>query len=251
MTALRSGLIAFLTLLLVWQAIVWLAAPPSFILPPPSVAAAEFWRLRELILENALSTALAMSLGLILGAGLGSAAALAMTASPLVRAGLSPLLIASQAIPVFAIAPLLVLWLGYDLAPKIAMAALVVLFPVATSFHDALRRTPAALLEAAKLMSGDSFAARLRVLVHVRLPAALPGLATGLRTGAGVAAIAAVIGEWVGSGSGLGYLMLWANGRAQTGLLFASLATLFVLSLAFYALVDALSRRMTPWMNSN
>jgi putative hydroxymethylpyrimidine transport system permease protein len=171
-----------------------------------------------------------------------------MATSAPVRFVLNPLLVASQAFPVFALAPLLVVWMGYGLAPKIALAALVIFFPVAIAFADGLRRTPQSLLEAAKVMAGDGWPARLRTLRHIILPAALPALSTGLRTGAGVAAIAAVIGEWAGASEGLGYVMLWANARSQTPLMFAALILLFALAVAFTALIDMLARRLTPWL---
>jgi putative hydroxymethylpyrimidine transport system permease protein len=124
----------------------------------------------------------------------------------------------------------------------------VIFFPVAAAFADGLRRTPPDLAEAARVMAGPGRAARWRTLIHVTVPSALPALGTGLRVGAGVAAIAAVIGEWVGSSAGLGYVMLWANGRSQIPLMFAALITLFALAIAFAALVDVVTRRMTPWI---
>ncbi len=167
-------------------------------------------------------------------------------ASP-VRAALRPVLIASQAIPVFAIAPILVMWMGYGAAPKIVMAAIVIFFPVATAFADGLRRVPPETLDLARAMGGGRPGFRWRLLAHVQVPAALPALATGLRVAAGVAAIAAVIGEWVGASEGLGYLMPWANARSRIDLMFAALAALIALSLAFYLLIDFICRRMTPW----
>jgi len=200
----------------------------------------------DIIAGHALVTGAEMLAGLALGAVLGCAMALTLMAWRGGRRWLLPLLLISQAIPVFALAPLFVVWMGYGLAPKIAIAALVIFFPVAIAFADGLRRTPPALLDAARVMAGPR--ARLRTLRHITIPAALPSLATGLRLGAGVAAIAAVIGEWAGSSSGLGYLMLWANSRTDVPLMFAALIILFALAIAFSALIDFLSRRLTPWL---
>lgn len=247
MKASLSALAVLVVLLGIWQALDLVLDLPAYILPSP----AETWRAgmarRDFILDNALVTLGEMALGFLAGALLGVLTALAMAAAAPLRLVLRPVLIASQAIPVFALAPLFVVWMGYGLAPKIAIAALVIFFPVAIAFADGLRRTPPALREAARVMAGPGLRARLRVLRHVAIPAALPALATGLRLGAGVAAIAAVIGEWAGSSSGLGYLMLWANGRSQVPLMFAALIALFILAIAFSALIDILSRRLTPW----
>ena len=129
-----------------------------------------------------------------------------------------PLLVVSQALPVFALAPLLVLWLGYGMASKVAMAVLIIFFPVTAAFLDGLRRTEPGWLELARTMD----ARPLAILAQIRVPAALPALASGLRVAAAVAPIGAVIGEWVGSSAGLGYLMLHANARMQVDLMFAA-----------------------------
>jgi putative hydroxymethylpyrimidine transport system permease protein len=144
---------------------------------------------------------------------------------------------------VFALAPLLVLWLGYGLGSKVAMATLIIYFPVASAFLDGLRRTEPGWLDQARVMN----AGRLATLWHLRLPAALPALASGLRVAAAVAPIGAVVGEWVGSSAGLGYLMLHANARMQIDVMFAALALLAVFSVALYRLVDTAMRRLVSW----
>jgi len=248
MRAPLSALAVLIVLLAIWQAVSTLTGLPHYILPSPAQTFAAGLAQHEFLLDNALVTLSEMALGFLAGSLAGILAALAMAAAAPVRAVLHPALIASQAIPVFALAPLFVLWMGYGLAPKIAIAALVIFFPVAIAFADGLRRTPPALTDAARVMAGPGFTARLRILRRIAIPAALPSLATGLRLGAGVAAIAAVIGEWAGSSSGLGYLMLWANSRSQVPLMFAALIALFVLAVAFSAIIDLLSRRLTPWL---
>lgn len=240
-----TALIVLLVLVAIWQCVSSLTSLPAYILPSPAETFTAGWAQRAFIASNALVTLSEMALGFIAGATLGIVCALAMALAAPLRLVLRPALIASQAIPVFALAPLFVVWMGYGLAPKIAIAALVIFFPVAIAFADGLRRTPPALLEAARVMAGRH---RLAILRHIALPAAMPALATGLRLGAGVAAIAAVIGEWAGGSSGLGYLMLWANSRTQIPLMFAALIALFALAIAFSALIDLLSRRLTPWL---
>jgi putative hydroxymethylpyrimidine transport system permease protein len=126
---------------------------------------------------------------------------------------------------------------------KIAMAMLIIYFPVTTAFYDGLRRADPGLLELAQTMS----AGRWATLCHVRVPGALPALASGLRVATAVAPIGAVVGEWVGSSAGLGHFMLLSNARMQVDVMFAALVTLAVLSVTLYSIVDTLLRRMIPW----
>lgn len=158
-----------------------------------------------------------------------------------------PLLLVLQALPVFAIAPLLVLWFGFGLASKVVMASLVIFFPVASSFADALRRTSQDLLDAAALTQ----ATPLATLFLIRVPSALPGLGSGLRVAAVFAPIGAVIGEWVGASRGLGFVMLQANARMQADTLFAALIILAVLTIVLRFLVDAFAARLTPWVQAS
>ena len=155
-----------------------------------------------------------------------------------------PLLIISQAVPVFAIAPLLVLWLGYGMASKIAMAVLIIYFPVTAACYDGLRNTPQSWLQLAQTLQISPQA----MLFKVRLPAALPALASGLRIAVSIAPIGAVVGEWVGSSEGLGYLMLQANARMQIDLMFAALFLLLLIALCLYFFTDYWLRRSLPWV---
>jgi len=232
-----------------WQALVTMSGTPPYILPPPTRVLGALAGNAALIAHHARVTALEIGLGLALGTLAGVTTALAIGYFRGARRWLLPVLVASQAIPVFALAPVLVLWLGYGLASKVAMATLIIFFPVTAAFLDGLRRTDPAWLDLARTMTATP-AARgepLAVLVHVRIPAALPALASGLRVATAVAPIGAVVGEWVGASAGLGYLMLHANGRMQIDLLFAALLTLAALSVALWFTVDALLRRALPW----
>ncbi|WP_299820441.1 ABC transporter permease [uncultured Jannaschia sp.] len=238
-SAVRIAGIALLALL-AWHLLVVLAELPRFILPGPGLVFATLWTSRALIAEHALVTAAEVLLGLGIGAALGFVAAILLAASPLARSLLRPMLVFSQAVPVFALAPILTLWLGYGLLSKVAMALLIIFFPVTSAFFDALMRTPPGWLELARVMN----ATPARVLWRVRVPAALPGFASGLRLAAVYAPIGAIIGEWVGASRGLGYLMLLANGRAKIDLMFAALIVLAVGTLALHAAVDAACRKL-------
>jgi putative hydroxymethylpyrimidine transport system permease protein len=144
---------------------------------------------------------------------------------------------------VFALAPILVLWLGYGIISKVVMATLIIYFPVTAAFFDGLRRTEPGYLDLARTMN----ASRWAMLRQIRLPAALPAFASGLRVATAVAPIGAIVGEWVGSSQGLGFLMLHANGRMQIDVMFASLFILAIIAVTIYFIVDAGLRRLLIW----
>ncbi len=234
-------------LLLAWQTVVWVTQAEPYILPGP-IAVLVAWLSRyDLILSHTQTTAIEIVLGLAVGTLFGVISAIVIAQVRRVRRWLLPVLVISQAVPVFAIAPLLVLWLGYGIISKIAMASLIIYFPVTVAFLDGLRRTEAGWLDLASTMTAGATNRRWAVLLYIRIPAALPALGSGIRVAAAVAPIGAVVGEWVGSSSGLGYLMLHANARVQVDLMFAALATLAVLALALYYAIDWGLRRSMPW----
>jgi putative hydroxymethylpyrimidine transport system permease protein len=230
-------------LLLLWQGVVWLTGVPRFLLPPPWLVGQALLHSAPLLADHALITLLEILLGLLGGVLIGGASALAMALLPPLQPWLLPLLVLGQTIPVFALAPLLVLWFGYGLASKVAMAILIIYFPITAALFDGLRRTEPGWLDLARTMG----ATRLRTLLRVRLPAALPAFGSGLRVATAVAPIGAVVGEWVGSSAGLGYLMLHANARLQIEIMFAALIVLMAMALALYLTVDRLLVRLMPW----
>lgn len=237
------GLIIAAGLILLWWAVTLLGIPPYMLPSPPQVAGA-LWSGREFLISNTAITLGEIVLGLGFGLLLGAALALAMMVSATFERWMMPVLVISQAIPVFALAPLLVLWFGFGLTSKVVMAVLVIFFPVAASFFDGLKRTEPGWLDLARTM-GASPAAQVR---HVRLMAALPAFGSGLRVAAAVAPIGAVIGEWVGAAGGLGYVMLNANARMQTETCFAALFILAVLAVLIWKLVDVAVARMLYWV---
>lgn len=222
----------------IWQAVVTLTGVPRFILPGPGRVALTLWESRVLIAEHAVITFAEVLIGLALGAVLGAGSAIGLALSARAREVARPILVFTQAVPVFALAPVLTLWLGYGLGSKIAMALLIIYFPVTSAFLDALVRTPRGWVDMAAVMGGSV----MRIMWLVRIPAALPGLASGLRLAAVYAPIGAIIGEWVGASRGLGYLMLLANGRAKTDLMFAALIVLAVFTIFLHSAVDRLAR---------
>lgn len=246
MKALRP-LVTGTGLLVLWQALVTATGAPHFILPGPFRVAAAGASHAAVLLDHAWVTLAEILLGLTIGCGVGTAAALTLMAFRPLRRWLLPLLVVSQAVPVFALAPLLVLWLGYGMASKVAMAVLIIFFPVTAATYDGLRRTDADWIELAGVMNAPPAA----VLLQVRLPAALPPFASGMRVAAAVAPIGAVVGEWVGASRGLGFLMLHANARMQTDLMFAALLVLALGSLSLYTVVDRAMDRLVYWQPAN
>jgi len=246
MRALRP-LIITLGLLLIWQLIVWLTGAPRFILPGPLLVLETLFNQLPLLIQHAGVTLAEILLGLLLGTLLGLVSALSLVTWGGLRRWLLPVLVVSQAIPVFALAPVLMLWLGYGLASKVAMATLIIYFPVTAACFDGLRQTPTGYLQLARTLG----ASRRAQLLQIRLPAALPAFGSGLRVAASVAPIGAVVGEWVGSSTGLGYLMLNANARMQVDLMFAALLVLAVMALTLYFSVNLIARRLTPWLEES
>ena len=232
-----------LSLITLWQLVVLGTGVPPYILPGPLPVARALVAHLPMLAPHLATTVIEILLGLVLGTLLGSAAALTMILSPLLKRWLLPVLVISQAIPVFALAPILVLWLGYGMASKVAMAVLIIFFPVTASLYDGMRRTDHDLLDLARIMG----ASPAGVLRHIVLPSALPAFAAGLRVAAAVAPIGAVIGEWVGSSEGLGFYRLHANARMQVDLMFAALTLLATASLTLYFCIDRLLDRLVFW----
>lgn len=230
---------AFLVALLVWQAIVSLSGVPRFILPGPVLVAQALWDNAGLIRDNALWSAGNLALGLGIGIVLGVETALLLALSRRARWLLRPMLVAAQAVPVFALAPVITLWLGYGMPSKIVIIALVTYFPIASAMFDRLMALPDSLADLSQLSGAN----RWRETLLLRLPYAVPGLVSGLRLAIVYAPLAVLIGEWVGASQGLGHLILMSNGRGQTALMFAALIVLACLSLCLWLVVEALSRR--------
>lgn len=234
---------ALAAVITVWHAIVSLTGLPGYILPAPMRVLDTLWGSRALIAEHAVVTLIEVVVGLVIGAGLGVITAIQLAMSASARLFLRPILVFSQALPVFALAPILTLWLGYGLGSKIAMAVLIIFFPVTSAFFDGLMKTPRGYLDLAQTMGANTW----HIMLKIRIPAALPSLASGLKLAAVYAPIGATIGEWVGSSQGLGYLMLLANGRVKTDLMFAAMLTLGVMSVTLYALISMALDRLIDY----
>ncbi len=243
MSIISRSLIVFTGFIIFWQIIVSVFQLPDYILPTPWAVLIALKTNAHLILQQSIPTLTETIIGLILGILIGSLAALSMVFVRSISFWMLPLLIISQAIPTFAIAPLLVIWFGYGLASKIITTIIMLFFPITSAFFDGLRQTDQHLLDLAKTMNAKKW----RIFMFIRIPAALPHLASGIRVATVIAPIGAIVGEWVGASRGLGFLMLNANARMQIDLMFAVLVTIIIFSLILFFLVDKLLKWLITW----
>jgi putative hydroxymethylpyrimidine transport system permease protein len=236
-------IIIVLGLALVWQLIIILFTLPPYILPGPIVVIKTWWQQSGLIFHQATFTIIEALLGLLLGTLFGMLSALIMVYFRPARLWFLPILLISQALPTFAIAPLLVVWFGYGMASKIVTTIIMLFFPITNALYDGLNQINPGWLDLAKTMNGLKW----RILWHIKMPAAMPSLATGVRVATAIAPIGAVVGEWVGASKGLGFLMLNANARMQIDLMFAALFTITIFTIVLYFAVDKLLQSMVFW----
>jgi putative hydroxymethylpyrimidine transport system permease protein len=237
------SLITFSILLLLWQGMVSICELPDYILPPPSQVLHALIAQRALLLAHLVPTLTETLAGFVLGVLAGCIAGCLLAVSRTLSRGFLPVIIISQSMPVFAIAPVFVLWLGFGAASKIAVTIIMIFFPVTSALYDGLTRTSKDWLELAATMQ----AGKWRTFFTICLPAALPRLSSGLRIAAVAAPAGAIAGEWVGSSQGLGYLMLNANARLQIDVMFAALIVVIIMSLLLYLSVDRLLKKLIWW----
>lgn len=211
-------------LVVFWQICIWFFQPPQYLFPAPDAVLDAFVANPDYLISNMFITVKEMVLGFLVGSCAGIVIALLLSQFKILDRYLMPLVIVTQTLPVFAIAPLLVIWFGFGIGSKIVMAALIIFFPVASAFYDGLKSTSSTWLDLAQSWKMSKF----QTLVHFRIPAALPSLMTGLKVAATIAPIGAVVGEWAGAAGGLGFVMLQANARTQTDVVFASLVLLAI-----------------------
>jgi putative hydroxymethylpyrimidine transport system permease protein len=236
-------LVLTLFFLLFWEAFCRIEKVPPFLLPTPSRIIGLMIAEAPLLLRHATITFLEIILGIMLSLAVALPLAVAMFYSPTLERALSPLLVASQAIPVFAVAPLLVVWFGYGMGSKIVMAAVIIFFPVTVTLLQGFKSCNPGLRTLFFVMGAD-FRRTLRLLYW---PWALPYFFSGLRVAVSVAAIGAVIGEWVGSMEGLGFLMMQANARLRVDMVFASIVILSCIGLSLWTAVSCIEVFCIRW----
>lgn len=230
-------------LLVAWELVVRCGIVPNFLLPSPTQVVAALVADAPLLAAHAGTTIAESALGLAIGVAVGFVAAVLMDRFETVYLALDPLITISQTIPTIAIAPLLVLWFGYGLAPKIVLIVLTTFFPVAISLVGGFRSVDPDMIDLMRTMGASD----LQVFTQVKLPVALEHFFSGLRISATYAIVGAVISEWLGGFSGLGVYMTRVRKSFAYDRMFAVIILISVLSLALMALVDLLERVSMPW----
>jgi len=228
---------------LVWQLVVSVLRPADYLLPSPGSVAEELVLRRELLWHHTWVTTQEMLLGFFLSVVVSIPIAILIAAwKPLERA-VYPLLVISQAVPKVAIAPLLLVWMGFGATPKIFVAVLIAFFPIVISTVTGLKSVPYEMIQLSRSIGLSTTA----TFAKIRVPYALPHIFAGLKVGITLAVVGAVVGEFVGADRGLGYLLLFSLGRLNTRLMFADLVVLVLLGVVSFWLVQLLERKTIPW----
>ena len=231
--------------IILWEMAAQIGKFPAFILPSPSLV----WQrlIQSLVdgslIRHSLSTLGEVILGLILGVCAATALGYLLAKSPVMERLLSPYVVASQSVPIVAIAPLLIIWFGPGLFSKVLICALIVFFPVLVNTIVGLRTVPEELRDLMRSLQ----ATRSQMFRYLEMPAALPIFLGGLRIGATLSVIGAVVGEFVGADRGLGFMINRARGQYDTALVFVSVLTLVLMALSLYGLVLLMERRFLSW----
>jgi putative hydroxymethylpyrimidine transport system permease protein len=216
----------------------------DFLVPAPSDIATSLWEDRSLLLSDGWVTLQEVLLGFTIAAVAGVAFALLIHLSETARRAVYPLLVASQTIPIVVLAPILVVWFGFGITPKLVIVALICFFPITVNMLDGLRSVDPELPRMMRTLD----ASRAQILRRVEIPSALPYLFSGAKIAAVISVIGAVFGEWSGADEGLGHLILIAQGQVQTARVFAAVVVLSALAIALFGALALLERRYGWWL---
>jgi NitT/TauT family transport system permease protein len=238
---LALGLIVAVTI--VWELAIRLFEVPTFVLPAPSAIVRQLIESRARLAGAAMSTAVEISLGFVLASLTGIGIALLIVRFERFGRALYPLIVLFQNVPKVALAPIFILWFGFDLAPKIALIVVIAFFPVAIDMLAGLQSVQPSFVA---LMESVG-ASRGKILMRVRIPHSLPYLMAGLKVAITFSVIGAIVGEFAGANQGLGYVIEFASTQLDTPLIFAALIVVSVLGLAFYYVVELAERVLVPW----
>lgn len=225
-------------ILLLWEVVVPLARIPKLILPTPSEILATMYVKHSLLLSDAVMTMIEVVYGFVLAMVVGIPLALGIFYSPLFGKSVYPILVALQTVPKVALAPILVLWFGFGLLPKIAVSFLISVFPIVIATVVGLTALERDMVYLVRSMGANEF----QTFVKIRLPAALPSIFGGLKVAIGLSVVGAVIGEYIAAEGGLGYRQLTANIQFDSALNFAALIAIAICGMATFAAVEAVER---------
>ena len=237
--------IAVAALLLLWQAVCSLGVVPRYMLPSPARVVEAFVQELPLLFENSLITLQEAFLGLVLGVTVGFVAAVLMDGFEILYKAFYPLLILTQTIPSVAIAPLLVLWFGYEMTPKVILIVISTFFPVTVGLLEGFRSADPDAIGLLRSMGAN----RLQIFRYIKFPTALPQLFSGLRIAAAYSVVGAVISEWLGGFGGLGVYMTRVKKAFAFDKMFAVIFLISAISLALMALVERAAKKCMPYLN--
>jgi putative hydroxymethylpyrimidine transport system permease protein len=226
-----------------WELVARAGAVENYLLPAPSEVAEALVDDRDLLLSDTWVTAQEVLLGFAVALALGLALAVLLHLSVVLRRAVYPLVVASQAVPVMVIAPILVIWFGFGIVPKLIVIALICFFPVVVNTLDGLRSVSRSQVKMLRTLG----ASRVDVFRRLEAPSALPYVFSGAKIAAAVAVIGAVFGELVGSDAGLGHAIQVGTAQLLTARVFAAVLILSLMAIALFALLSALERWLTPW----
>ncbi|MCA1644925.1 MAG: ABC transporter permease [Chloroflexi bacterium] len=231
------------SLLIAWQSYVRLAQVPPTLLPAPSDIVTGSLQSADVLAVHATQTLVETIAGFVLAVLVAAAVAAATDLSQLVKRALLPLLIASQTVPMVALAPLLVLWFGFGMLPKVLVVALVCFFPIVVASAHGLAATDVELIKLYRTFG----ATRRHIFFRVRVPTALPSVFAGLRIAVTYSVVGAIFGEYAGAFQGLGVLLQTTKNAYRTDLMFGTIVVTATLSLCLYGFVTLLERLLIPW----
>ncbi|MBG6215187.1 ABC-type nitrate/sulfonate/bicarbonate transport system permease component [Cryobacterium sp. CAN_C3] len=243
LTTLVPSLVIVIALLAAWQIAVTAGQVQPAILPSPLRILEQGWNARDTIWANTVPTLQATLLGFAVSLTVAWALAIVIDFSPWLRRALMPLLVASQTIPIIAIAPLMIIWFGFGVLPKVIVIALVTFFPVTVGLIDGFNRTDREATNLLRSMGAN----RWKQFIYVRLPSALPSFFTALRIGIAYAVTGAIFAEYVGAQQGLGIYMALMKNSFRTDLVLAAVVVTATISIAFFLLTYVAERLIIPW----
>ena len=226
-----------------WELWVQVGGVPKWQLPAPSAIARELLESRALLWDHTLVTIKEVALGFMVALGAGVLLATLIAYSRILERSIYPIVIASQTIPIIAIAPLLLIWVGYGITPKVIVVALISFYPIAVNTVDGLKSIDPDMVSMMRTLG----ASRWQVFTKLQIPNSLPFMFSGIKIGISVSVIAAVIGEWVGASAGLGYLITYSQPLFLTARVFAAIVVLSAMGISLFVLASLVERLMLPW----
>ena len=227
----------------VWELWVQVGDVPKWQLPAPSAIGQELVNSRGLLWDHTLVTIQEVALGFLAALAAGLLLAMGIAYSRILERSIYPIVIASQTIPIIAIAPLLLIWVGYGITPKVIVVALICFYPIAVNTVDGLKSVDPDMVNMMRTLG----ASRWQTFAKLQIPTSLPFMFSGIKIGISVSVIAAVIGEWVGASAGLGYLITYSQPLFLTDRVFASIFVLSIMGISLFLLATLAERLMLPW----